>query len=154
MMKQTISTCALFSVASAMHASEDRVALFMEHDPYGLSVAIIAMSVVFTALLILFFCFKWSGKLLNKHQKRNSVKAAAQHVFPQNSTPKEEIRATDKLSGLPAEEEVVAAIGIAIFLHQEGMHDTESDTLTIVHNPASQWTGCGNTFKQDPIRKF
>ena len=154
MKKQIISTCALFSMASAMHASEDRVALFMEHDPYGFSVAIIAMSVVFMALIILFFCFKWSGKLLNRHQKRSNTKAVGQNIPPHNSTPKEEIRAIEKISGQPAEEEVAAAIGIALFLHQEGMHDTESNTLTIEHTPSTLWSGCGNSFRQEPTRKF
>jgi hypothetical protein len=51
------------------------------------------------------------------------------------------------------DEELVAAIGVALFLNEDGMHDSESDVLTLVPE-ASAWTGAGNNQKRSPLRKF
>lgn len=119
---------------------------FKTHDPFGISMAIIAMGVVFIALIILFLCFKWSGNLLNKGlKKKKTTKTAASDSSP--------IRVTHKITGKSADSEIIAAIGMALFLAEDGMHDIESDELTL--SPTEQaWTGRGNNQKQEPWRKF
>jgi Na+-transporting methylmalonyl-CoA/oxaloacetate decarboxylase gamma subunit len=132
-------------------AAVDKIQKFQQQDPFGVSMSIIAMGVVFCALLILFLCFKWSGKVLNKGV-RSSLglkKAGAKTQAATPQAPKVVATAT----GRPADGEVAAAIGMALFLHEDGMHDHESDELTLL--PSRQaWTGCGANHKQHPLRKF
>ena len=57
-------------------------------------------------------------------------------------------------TGVPADDdEVIAAIGIALFLHEGGSHDNESDVLTL-GSVTSGWTGVGNNQMRKPIRKW
>jgi hypothetical protein len=56
-------------------------------------------------------------------------------------------------TGKPADTEVAAAIGMALFLNEDGMHDHESEELTLVSTQQA-WTGCGANHKQHPLRKF
>lgn len=119
---------------------------FKTHDPFGISMAVIAMGVVFIALIVLFLCFKWSGKLLNKgHRKQTAGKDSS---FISLS-----IEITNKKTGKSADSEVAAAIGMALFLAEDGMHDIESEELTLLPTEQS-WTGRGNNQKQEPRRKF
>lgn len=119
---------------------------FKSQDPFGISMSIIAMGVVFIALIVLFLCFKWSGKLLNKGLRKQKT---AKTATPGRSS----IRVTHKTTGESADREIAAAIGMALFLAEDGMHDIESDELTL--SPAEQaWTGRGNNQKQEPWRKF
>ena len=139
------------AVSPALANNADR---FGEQDPIGWMMAIIAMSVVFVALLILFFCFKylypglaWCGLKLLKmfHRKKQ---------YEQITDRRSQIKVTSSETGKEVkDEELAAAIGMALFLHEDGMHDQESGVLTL--NPtASAWTGAGNNHKQNPNRKF
>jgi Na+-transporting methylmalonyl-CoA/oxaloacetate decarboxylase gamma subunit len=131
-------------------ATADKIQKFQEQDPYGVSMSIIAMGVVFCALLILFLCFKWSGKILNKGVRSSlGLKKTAAKAAPKAQGPK----VVETATGAPAADEVAAAIGVALFLHADGMHDHESEELTLVSAPAA-WTGCGANHKQMPLRKF
>lgn len=89
-------------------------------DPYGIIMAITAMSVVFVALIILYLMFKWIGKLsIKKHQKRSDDVAKqndkAEHKFEETSA------------------EAYAAIALALHLYREEteLHDVENTILTI-----------------------
>lgn len=154
-----------FSLASEETLA--KIARFKEHDPFGISMAIIAMGVVFIALIILFLCFKWSGKLLNKKKGKPTSPqpsrrgTGASGVSPiSKSRPLEKGRGTTVLA--PAGEapgeasdasEIAAAIAMALFLAEDGMHDSESDTLTLVAAEQA-WTGHGANQKQDPVRRW
>jgi Na+-transporting methylmalonyl-CoA/oxaloacetate decarboxylase gamma subunit len=128
--------------------ASDKIQKFQEQDPFGVSMAIIAMGVVFCALLILFLCFKWSGKVLNK-----GVRSSLGLKKTQTVKTVQVQRVVDTVTGQPAADEVAAAIGVALFLHADGMHDHESEELTLVSAP-SAWTGSGANHKQNPLRKF
>jgi Na+-transporting methylmalonyl-CoA/oxaloacetate decarboxylase gamma subunit len=142
---------ALLAEEATSEATAEKIQKFQEQDPYGVSMAIIAMGVVFCALLILFLCFKWSGKVLNKGV-RSSLGLKKEPAAPQ--APKASgVQAVEKATGAPAADEVAAAIGVALFLHADGMHDHESEELTLVSAP-SAWTGSGTNHKQNPLRKF
>lgn len=136
---------------------------FKAHDPYGWMMAIISMMVVFSALLILFLCFKYGydgmnqvlyaifvapyKKMKEKKQLANATKqkakkeSAAEMVIKDNNGNKIE------------DAELAAVIGMALFLHEDGMHDAESDVLTLTPS-ASAWTGAGKNQKAMPKRRF
>jgi hypothetical protein len=42
---------------------------------------------------------------------------------------------------------------MALFLNEDGMHDHESEELTLVSTQQA-WTGCGANHKQHPLRTF
>ena len=133
---------------------------FREHDQNGLMMTVIAMGVVFSALLILFICFKWADKALNavmyqlfvrpyKAMRRKATAAQAPAAAPAGFS------VTEQSTGRPVDDaELVAAIGMALFLAEDGMHDAEADVLTLAPQPATGWTGVGRNQKQYPIRKF
>lgn len=126
---------------------------FGEQDPIGWMMAIIAMGVVFVALVVLFLCFKylypglaWCGLQIMKgfHRKKQ---------YEQITDRRAQIQVTDKATGAAVnDEELAVAIGMALFLHEDGMHDKESGVLTLIPS-ASSWTGAGNNHKRSPLRK-
>ena len=155
MKKLIISTTLLASYIPELLASN--ADNFREHDPWGWMMAVIAMGVVFSALLILFLCFKYGytgmaaiGLMIMKglHRKQRleiitDKRKDAQHKIKESATGKE-----------VNDEELAAAIGMALFLHEDGMHDTESGVLTLNAPQPGAWTGVGANQKQMPLRKF
>ena len=91
-----------------------------ESDPYGLGLMVVAVSVVFLALLCISLILKGYGKLIIKTQDRKANKElntnAATVVTPSAS----------ETSG-----EIYAAIAAAIYLFDEEMHDEENTVITI-----------------------
>lgn len=101
---------------------------FAKSDPTGGGMAVVAMSVVFLALILLYLSFKQVGKFnVNKQKKRVEVYSAAEG--------KEVIHT--EISG-----EVFAAISAALYLHESEQHDYESAILTInrVAKTYSPWS--------------
>jgi Na+-transporting methylmalonyl-CoA/oxaloacetate decarboxylase gamma subunit len=92
-------------------------AKFAKSDPIGIGMAIVAMSVVFVALILLYLFFRQFGKLNIKKQKKNVEALAA---LEGKTVIHEEI------SG-----EVFAAISAALYLYETEQHDFESTVLTI-----------------------
>lgn len=115
---------------------------FLEHDPIGWMMAIISMAVVFSALLVLFISFKygyvgwskfWHKVMIDRYRAHKAKKLAKETG----------ITVTDKATGEIVDNgEIVAAIGMALFLNEDGMHDSESDVLTL-SSTQSGWTGVG-----------
>lgn len=94
-------------------------------DPHGLIITLVSITVVFTALVVLYFAYSLIGKILNKNLSVPKKR--------KGSNPTEEEAAAiamaldQELNG-----EVYAAIGMA--LHQymnDTVHDTESYIITI-----------------------
>lgn len=101
--------------------SNPKMDKFEQHDPVGIGMAISAMSVVFSGLILLYLCFKLIGKAAIALRKRNAMKA-------QNVTDKAEA----KEMGLgEAPGEVIAAISMALHEAQGADHDVEETILTI-----------------------
>lgn len=131
---------------------------FAKNDPIGWMMAIISMSVVFGALVILFLCFKylypliaWCGLKMKKSAHR---KKQFEQITDRRAQSRRNMKVTDKATGKEIEDsELAAAIGVALFLHEDGMHDQESNVLTLAPNN-SAWTGAGNNQKRSPIRRF
>ena len=118
---------------------------FEKHDPVGIGMAISAMSVVFTGLILLYICFKLVGKSAIALRKRNAMKA-------QNITDKQE--AKDKGLG-EAPGEVIAAISMALHEAIGAEHDVEETILTIsrVKRSYSPWNSKIYTLRETPHKK-
>ena len=145
------------AVTPALASNADN---FSAHDPIGWMMAVISMGVVFSALLILFLCFKYGytgiaaialriKKLFHRQQQLEIIteKRSKREL-------KKVVKVSDAASGeVVADDELAAAIGVALFLHEDGMHDAESDVLTLA-NTTSAWTGAGQNQKHSPVRRF
>jgi Na+-transporting methylmalonyl-CoA/oxaloacetate decarboxylase gamma subunit len=95
--------------------------LFRERDRSGGVMAIIAMTVVFSALVLIFLILKLFGMIMMRMQERKAAKAVAAAVPP---APKR------KPAGEQVQEEM-AAIALALKMYQEEQHILESTVITI-----------------------
>ncbi len=131
-------------------AVETKSEKMAKQDRYGGILALIAMSVVFLCLIILYLCFRTIGKRsMRKAEEEKKAKAApAMSAAP-----------PAKASGTGSSEineEIIAAIAIACHLYQNGVdntvHDVESNVITfnkdLLRN--SPWGARSLTLKQDP----
>lgn len=98
----------------------DNIEAFHQRDPHGVIIALIAMSIVFSALLILYLCFKIFGKFFTRKQE-NAIDTETTES-PATAAP-----------AANADDAVIAAIGMALFQHLNA-HDTESGIITIDHS--------------------
>lgn len=117
---------------------------FKKHDEIGIGMAIIAMSVVFMGLILLYISFKIVGNIAVKLGKKNAMKATG-------ITDKAE--AKEKNLGHHSGEET-AAIAMALHEYLNDAHDIEDMVLTInkVKRSYSPWSSKIYTLRQDPRR--
>ncbi|MDD3737847.1 MAG: OadG family transporter subunit [Lentimicrobiaceae bacterium] len=103
--------------------------MFLKMDPYGVGMAIVAMSVVFISLILLYLLFKNTKRLYSIDIKG---------LFKSKKN-KPEVQPTvvPDISG-----EVTAAISMALHLHSSSIHDNENTILTIkkVTRTYSPWS--------------
>ncbi len=113
---------------------------FVEFDPYGIGMTVIAMMVVFSALAILFIIYKNMGNFFIRKSKAKK---------PSVATDAKET-AEKELSG-----EVNAAIAMTLHLYQSEMHDYENTVLTIqkVSRNYSPWNSKIYTLRKTPYNK-
>lgn len=125
--------------------SNAKVEKFAEHDSVGIGMAISAMSVVFSGLLILFIVFKFVGSTAVNLSKRNAMKS-------KGITDKKE--AKEKQLG-EAPGEIFAAIAMAMHEMQNDVHDVEDTVLTItrVKRSYSPWSSKIYTLRETPNSK-
>lgn len=113
---------------------------FVEFDPYGIGMTMIAMFVVFSALAILFVIYKNMGRFFIR----------------QGAASKKSVTGELKSSGVHSEAEmsgeVNAAIAMAIYLYLSEMHDYENTVLTIqkVSRTYSPWSSKIYTLRKTP----
>ncbi|MBQ6069673.1 MAG: OadG family protein [Bacteroidales bacterium] len=96
-------------------------------DPHGLGLAIVAIAVVFFALICICFIMKGYGAAIMKVQDRKGKKAAAkgEAISPAKSK---------DVAG-----EVYAAIAAAIYAYEQDLHD-EEDTVITIQKVERAWT--------------
>ena len=125
--------------------SNPKMDKFEQHDPVGVGMAISAMAVVFSGLILLYICFKFVGKAAIALRKRNAMKA-------QNVTDHKEAKEM-KLGEAPGE--VIAAIYMALHEAQGADHDVEETILTIsrVKRSYSPWSSKIYTLRETPNKK-
>lgn len=111
---------------------------FVELDPYGIGMTMIAMFVVFSALAILFIIYKNMGRYFIR---KAAPKAKA------ISDESKQVHEDAEMSG-----EVNAAIAMALHLYQSEMHDYENTVLTIqkVSRTYSPWSSKIYTLRKIP----
>jgi len=120
---------------------KSRSEMMKETDPYGLLMAILAMSVVFIALIILTFVFKGTGSIaLKSFQKKADA-----------------YNKTKKVSLAETSAETFAAIAMAIHLYanENEVHDIETTILTIERGRKnySPWSSKFYTLRKMPERR-
>jgi hypothetical protein len=100
---------------------------FVKYDPTGVGMSLIAMSVVFIGLALLYFFFKAIGHSMTRNERQ--AKAAISVSSP--------LKLKEAMSG-----EVGAAISLALFLYSNQLHDQENPIVTItrVSRTYSPWS--------------
>lgn len=113
---------------------------FIELDPYGIGMTMIAMFVVFSALAILFIIYKNMGRFFIRRGTK-----AIQVVSDQKKATTKPLK--EEMSG-----EVNAAIAMALYLYQNELHDYENTVLTIhkVSRNYSPWSSKIYTLRKSP----
>ena len=123
--------------------------IMKEQDPHGLVLTLIAVMVVFTALLILSFIFGWIGNA-NKRGKQGPKVKKSKKSLDGKLTP--EIAAAISLA-LSSEfgGEVYAAIALSLDDYlRGGVHDIESMVITIQPSGNGNWADKTQNFRQLP----
>ncbi len=107
----------------------------------AISLTVVCIFVVFSALLILMFTYKILGYFFERSQKKEAQKAA------------EPVVQKPVVSANVEDDNVVAAIALALQMFEaENMHDTESYVLTM--NPSSSdWQNRARNFRKYPKQK-
>lgn len=113
---------------------------FVEFDPYGIGMTVIAMFVVFSALAVLFVIYKNLGRFFI------SRGAAAKKSVTS------EIKTAGAQPHVAMSGEVNAAIALALHLYQSELHDYENTVLTIqkVSRTYSPWSSKIYTLRKTP----
>ena len=122
----------------------EKIENFKKHDADGFGMAIIAMSVVFIGLILLYVSFKIVGNIAVKLGKRNAMKAIG-------ITDKVEAKEKNLVSHSGEE---AAAIAMALHEFMNDAHDVEDMILTInkVKRTYSPWSSKIYTLRQTPKR--
>lgn len=119
---------------------------FRLRDPSGIVMALTAMSVVFSALVVLYLIFRTIGKFNVRAALRKERVAVAEMPQEAKVAAKPEL----EISG-----EEIAAISLALRRYDEDMHDIESHVLTInrVARAYSPWSSKIYGLNNQPDRK-
>ena len=129
-----------------------------ERDPHGWILTLVSVSVVFSALAILWFFF-WL--LFERPAKKRSLDSA------RDDRPVISTKAKGRMEKSTPDGEVAAAIALALDMEESGdlyaaialalhlelgatVHDAESFVLTIRPNPASAWNDPADSFRRKP----
>lgn len=118
----------------------DKIEKFATKDPHGFSMAIMAMCVVFSSLLLLYLLFRFIGKLNARTAHKKKLESQGVEANLDNITSK----------GVDSGEEI-AAISMALYEHLNA-HDDESTILTInkVKRAYSPWSSKIYTLRELP----
>jgi len=100
--------------------TNENIEKFKVNDPYGLIITVIAMLIVFSALVLLYLCFKLFGKFAKGKGTEEAAAAAA---------PAASQLAADTTASTGGDDDEIAAICMALFQHFNA-HDTESGVIT------------------------
>ncbi|MBQ8703942.1 MAG: OadG family protein [Bacteroidales bacterium] len=98
-----------------------------ESDPIGIGLTAVAVAVVFLALVCIALLISGSGKLIAKTEEKNKEKGKKERSIKPVS------------DGSSHDEEIYAAIGAAIYLYNEELHDEEEAVITI-QKVEREWT--------------
>ena len=117
-----------------------------EIDPHGWTLTLISVSVVFAALIVLYFIYNFSGNIFSGKYKRKPKASKAP-----KGTDEAEVAAAIALA-LEAEAggETEAAIATALHLYlSDAVHDLEPGFITLRRTP-SPWDNKSVNFRKSP----
>lgn len=126
-------------IENFIEASESKIEKFKREDPHGFSMAIMAMSIVFACLALLWIFFSIFGAIM-KHIETAKVIIHKQPIKPITHTVEKTIEIGHKTSVALQEgfdrkgidmEIYMAVIGMAIRQYEDDIHDVESGIITI-----------------------
>lgn len=120
-----------FMLLQASQTVAQKSAEMLERDPHGAIITLVSVTVVFTALIILYFAYTFIGKISSGQWKMPQRKP--KHPKVSKDAPSAEVAAAIALAfDQEMNGEVYAAIGMA--MHQylnDTVHDNESYIITI-----------------------
>jgi Na+-transporting methylmalonyl-CoA/oxaloacetate decarboxylase gamma subunit len=124
---------------NAVLEENPKVVSLQENDPFGVTITITSMLVVFLGLILLYLIFKAIGNTAKNISHKRVASAGTLSA----------VRGESQLTG-----EVLAAISAAIHELNQDVHDIESTILTIteVRRKYSPWSSKLYTLRQDPRR--
>jgi len=121
----------------------------LETDPHGWTLSLIAVTTVFTALVILYCIYTFTGNIFTGKYKRQSKPRKAKLKGGEEA----EVAAAIAMA-LEAESgsEVEVAIATALHLYLSGsVHDVEPGIITIKRN-GSAWAQKNLNFRKTPVK--
>ena len=122
----------------------ENIEKFREEDPHGYWIALLAMSVVFSALALLYICFKLFGKFASRNlQTEEKSQASAPAAAPAAAMP---------AAGGDLDGEKMAAICFALYQHLNA-HDQESGVLTLTPRDGTAWSSKPGLMRELPVIK-
>ncbi len=125
--------------------------IMKEQDPHGWVLTLIAVMVVFTALMILSFIFRWIGNTQQRPRKEKVKKQKARKTVKTGDLTPEVAAAISVALSQEFGGEVYAAIALALDDYLGGgIHDAESFVITINPTPGSTWADKAQNFRQLP----
>lgn len=104
-----------------------------QSDPFGVGLTVVAVLVVFFALICICMIMKGYAAAIKKTQNRKEQKKAAKEAAKAANNAPTEVVATD------VSDDVYAAIAAAIYMYDEEMHD-EEDTVITIQKVERAWT--------------
>ena len=120
----------------------ENIEAFHIKDPHGYWIALLAMSVVFSALALLYICFKLFGKFASRNLQTEEKEQAAAPVAA----------AAVPASSGDVDGEKMAAICFALYQHLNA-HDNESGVLTLTPRDGSSWSAKPGLMRELPVIK-
>lgn len=132
--------------------STTKAQIMAENDPHGLTLTVVSVAVVFSALAILWFLF-WL--LFDRRAKKKTAGhdgTPKRHSRPDRESPDGEVAAAIALAlDMEASGDDYAAIAAAVHLYlTEAIHDVEPGIVTIRRTESSAWNNKTLTFRQLP----
>ena len=121
----------------------ENIEAFHEKDPHGYWIALLAMTVVFSALALLYILFKLFGNFASRNLTEEKEQAAAP------------VAASSTAMSAPSGDldgEKMAAICFALYQHLNA-HDNESGVLTLAPRDGSAWSTKSNLMRELPVIK-
>ncbi len=126
------------------HEQKSRAQKMKETDPKGWSLSLVAIAVVFSALLILFLIYNLSGNIFTGKVRLKRKKRSKAPEGPEAAA-----IALALKSYTSGEEDIPAAIALALHLYcGSGVHDTEPGFITIKVNNSSAWADKSLNFRK------
>lgn len=127
---------------SLLTAGSDRMA---EVDPHGWTLTIISVSVVFLALIILYFIYTLSGNIFSGKIRFGKSNRAASGADDSDAIAAAIAMALEAENG---GDDTAAAIATALHLYlDDGVHDIEPGIITIRHK-VSGWDNKERNFRK------